>query len=249
MTDTCLIQCTKNLKMKVFALASVIFWTSTLAASIIPGNPNVPNSCSAVENNPPGDKFCNDPPVVPVELPLYQGTWFLSYVSGSATQFSSDPCTTANYTLNEEGNVDVLNCAVRRPGGIPSCVRAVASQRPNTTASGKLSVLFPNAPRAVFNPGQYSVAALLGFPGIGYFSAAVYQCGEVPGVGNAPGFYILTRNLWFREFVLYLMKVALKCRGFDVNVDFLTVGHSRCNYFFEESGFTEFDPSMFAPPS
>lgn len=189
--------------------------------------------CAPTQRNPPSDAFCTDPPVVPVDLPTYQGTWFLTYASGAALRFAGDACTTANYTLNAQNQVDVLNCASTRPGATPFCTRAIASQRPNTTASGKLQVFFPTSPPSPFNPARYSVAALLGWPRIGYLAAAVYQCSAPFGARNEPGFFILSRTLRFRPLILYLLKVQLACSGYDLNVTFVPGVQTNCKYFFD----------------
>ncbi|PXF45181.1 hypothetical protein BWQ96_05082 [Gracilariopsis chorda] len=225
-------------------LVTSILTTATATANVY--------KCTPTEVNPPSDAFCTDPPVVPVDLPTYQGTWFLTFASDAALRFGGDACTTANYTLNARNQIDVLNCAARQPAQRPFCARAVAAQRANTTASGKLQVSFPSAPRGLFNPARYSVAALLGWPRFGYLAAAVYQCAAVPNAANQSGFFILSRTLRFRALILYLLKLQLACAGYDVNVHFVPNNHTNCTYFFDRSGFVQFGaagPPMPPPPA
>lgn len=188
---------------------------------------------------PPSNKFCNFPPTVPVDLETYKGTWFNIYNSGSALRFSSSACVTANYELNENGTIAVLNCEQEDKSKLPQCSRAVASRRPGTKAPGKLQVFFPRVPPGPGNPGSYNVVELLGNTKIGYLAAAVYTCITTRDGEKAQGFFILSRTTLFRRTILFLLKRQLRCRGFDVSDRFVEVVHSKnCKYFYEDGGFT-----------
>lgn len=190
---------------------------------------------------PPTDAFCTSPPVFPdLDIPAYaNGTWFQTHVSGSAALFSSFRCTTANYTLTSDGTVSVLNCDLDEGASRPSCVRAVASPRENSSIAAELTVAFPSVPESPFNPGRYNVAAVLGDAAQGYRAAAVYQCAKpAPSVPGQPGFFIIARNTAEPEAMLEEMKKELACSGYNVaTVDFKPDNQKDCPYFFGEAGF------------
>ena len=190
----------------------------------------------AVPGKPPSDFFCRNPPTDFVDLDIYKGIWFQIYGSGSALRFSGTACTTANYELNKNGTVAVLNCSVREKGAIPSCARAVASPRKDTKDTGKLEVFFPSSPPSPANPGRYNVAALLGSNTF-YLAAAVYSCSSIPGVPNQSGFFILSRTTIFKELILSLLKLRLWCKGYDTSQMFKIIDQDNCKYFFDDSGF------------
>lgn len=185
----------------------------------------------------PSTAFCSNPPTASVNLDVYKGTWFQTYGSGAALQFSGDSCTTANYKLNKNGTVAVLNCSVRDGKTTPTCVRAIASQRPDTTDSGKLQVFFPSAPPSPGNPGRYNVAALLGNEKTGYLAAAVYTCLEIPGRPSSDGFFIISRTTLLKSTLLHLLKKKLECKGYDTSQTFKVIPQTGCKYFFQDSGF------------
>lgn len=187
---------------------------------------------------PPSDSFCSNPPTAPVNLNVYKGTWFQIFGSGSARQLTRDQCVTANYKLNKNNTVAVLNCSVRDGRELPSCTTGIASQRPGTTDPGKLQVFFPTLPTAPFNPGSYNVAALVGNEKIGYLAAAVYTCTKFPDGTKGDGFFILSRTTLLKHSILQLLTVQLECKGYDVSQVFEPVEQNDCRYFFQEKGST-----------
>lgn len=190
---------------------------------------------------PPDPSFCSLPPTVPeLDLDKYaNGVWYQIYGSGSATRFSGNSCVTANYTLNSEGNVDVLNCQHAANMARPICTVGIASARPGVNESSKLVVSFPNTPKGIGNPGNYNVAALLGSSSTGYLAAAVYQCLQPPEGPGLPGFYILSRTPHCPEWTLQALLAQLRCRGYDVSGEFTPIAQENCKYFFD-SGFDIF---------
>lgn len=224
----------------LLCIFSLIRITHTQTASIVSRDLFFKCAKPAKPGAPPSNKFCNFPPTVPIDLNTYKGTWFNIYNSGIALRFASGSCITANYRINKNGTIAVLNCLQQQnKRKLPECTRGLASRRPGTKAPGKLQVVFPRAPRGVGNPGPYNVAALLGNTKIGYFAAAVYFCDTTPGGKKEQGFFILSRTTLFRRTVLFLLKRQLRCRGFDVSDQFVKLVHTKdCKYFFEDGGFT-----------
>jgi lipocalin len=195
---------------------------------------------AASPRDPSSNEFCQNPPTVPnLDLTKYANSMYYSlYLSGSALSIEGigGRCITANYTLNPNKTVDVLNCQVLGAGKRkPSCVRAIGARRPGLEAS-KLTVSFPN-----FNPipSPYNVAAVLGSAEKGYTAAAVYTCGvAVPGATpEKPGFFIIARSVVNRERTLLKLQTILKSKGYDVSVDFVPTDQTDCLYFNGPQGF------------
>jgi lipocalin len=189
-------------------------------------------------SNANSEEFCQNPPTVPnLDLSKYANNMYYSlYLSGSARNLSGR-CITANYSLNPNATVNVLNCQVLGPGRRrPSCVRAIGARRPGLEPS-RLTVSFPGFRPTPF---PYNVAAVLGAPEAGgYTAAAVYACGSaVPGATpDLPGFYILGRSVENRQAVLQQLKHKLKDLGYNVDVDFVPTDHTDCLYFNDPTGF------------
>lgn len=215
-------------------IASVVLLLLTTAAVA----DRFPFQCVAPKRGMPSTSFCRRPPTVPVDLPTYAGLWFNTFITGSAVRFSRGTCITANYTQTRNGDIAVLNCNQRRRGDRPNCVKAVARKRKDVPDPGKLLVSFPGIPRGLFNPGQYNVVALLGDKNSGYYAAAAYQCVVLPDGVRVPGFFILSRSPLFPRVVLFLLKLKLRCYGYDVSVFFKEVPHDNCRYFYERPGFS-----------
>lgn len=219
---------------------------------------HIDDECKPVVKNPVPSEFCLNPPTVPVDLSVYSGTWFNTFVSGSAAFFATEPCITANYTANDNGTVSVLNCNAATIGSVPNCVRAIATRRDNVPMSGNLQVYFPGQPQGPFNPGRYSVAAFIGNATSGYEAVAVYQCSVTPDNVTAPGFYILSRGYPYNAQpwqTLKQLKEKLRCYGYTTLYDWLNIKHKNaCKYFFGPDGYTvqelSFTPSpwMTWPP-
>lgn len=193
--------------------------------------------CRAPTSSPPSNSFCLTPPVVTIkDLSEVQGTYFLAYASGSALRFASDPCTTANYSLNAKGNIDVLNCGLPNKDEKPSCVRAELSSRvTKEVPESRLVVQFEGPPRPG-NPGNYNVAAVKYKYRYGkreIEALAVYQCISSSS-GNEAGFYIITKRIRRRASLLRYFASQLLCTGYGFcKEDFRQIKQSRrsCRYF------------------
>lgn len=203
---------------------------------------------------PPSDQFCSSPPAVSnLDISAYaNGTWFQMHAFGSAATFGSLQCTTANYTLTADGTVDILNCALNAVGDSrTTCTRGKASQREGTALAAELSVFFPSLPQGTFNPGRYSVAAVLGSAEEGYTAAAVYSCQkpatDAPGL---PGFNILARDpAADPEVTLAALSKELECNGYNLEgAEFTADRQKDCTYFFDEAGFDISVPRRGPPP-
>lgn len=186
---------------------------------------------------------CLNPPVIRrLDIPAYTGRWFNTFVSGSAVEFAFD-CVTANYTLTEEGTIDVLNCSFNKTADRPACLPGVATRRPGLPSS-RLQVSFrPGMP-----PGSYNVAAVLGRRNYGYFAAAVYSCEIVNGV-PVEGLFIITRAPYAPGFVKERLMERLRCKGYLFSDELVPTPHSRmCKYFDGEDGFDTFGVDFFGGP-
>lgn len=197
-----------------------------------------PSQCKKVEKSPPSKSFCDRPPTVPVDLKAYSGLWYNIYSSGAARRFTRGTCITANYSLTPNGKVAVLNCnIVNKKIGV-QCVKAIAERRKDVSDEGKLVVKFENFPSGPSNRGNYNVAALIGSASAGYWAAAVYQCDRLSNGTNGTGFYILSRSRYLSWVTLLLLKLKLRCFGYDVNVNFERTPQKNCRYFNQSPGFT-----------
>ena len=143
-------------------------------------------------------------------------------------------CVTANYTLNDSGGINVINCQTLIPGNV-TCVRAFASIRESGNSPSHLQVQFPPLP-----PGPYNVAELLGDKEYGYYAAAVFSCeAPVPGAPDAPTWYIIVRNPYFYDLALQVLANKLRCKGYDLSKEqfYSTNQGAGCKYFDGPEGF------------
>lgn len=183
--------------------------------------------------SPPSAAFCRNPSVIrQVHIPAYTGRWFQIYASGSAVFISRSSCVTANYTLTENGELDVLNCFFTPDMPRASCLNGSARVRRGGRTS-QLEVQFPGTPYS-----NYNVAAILGNPNYGYAAVAVYSC-RVVGNDIFDGFFILARVPFQSQRVLKRLKDKLKCMGYAVDDHtFERTKHApECSYFSGEKGF------------
>lgn len=216
--------------MRSFAIA---FLVATFTAYASPTYCVLPQQVSA--------SFCKSPPVVnDFDLEQYIGEWFQIYTSGDATRMSTNRCVTANYTLLEDGTINVLNCQLPEDEDRPQCQRAVAERRVGEQPP-HLQVQFARLIRA----GPYNVAALLGDAESGYEAAAVYSC-SVSEDGFGEGFFIIARSPERAEYVIEKISAHLRCLGYSLKDQFVTsyLGDD-CKFFNERDGFVEVN--MFEP--
>lgn len=121
-----------------------------------------------------------------VDIHAYMGRWYEIQVSAAfRKQFESgDVCTTANYTLNGDGTVKVVNSGNEgSPTGRPNTAIGKAKQ----VSGGKLEVSF-------FGPfyGPYWIIDLEGDKADGYSTSLVYSC--TSGLFKVEDMWILSRT-------------------------------------------------------
>lgn len=202
---------------------------------LLSARPTLARYC--VPAHPTNAAFCRTPPVVRnFDLTPYMGKWYQLYTSGTATQFSSNRCVTANYTLAADGTVSVVNCHLPSEEELPQCQRAVAERRVGLEPP-HLQVQF-----APFLPaGDYNVAALLGDAESGYEAAAVYTC-RLEGDRVLEGVYFIARERERAEVVFEGLTRHMRCLGYVLDDKFYATGHEeQCRYFDGEKGFEEVD--------
>lgn len=203
------------------------------------------SNCKPIQKNPVSKQFCENPPTVSVDLKLYSGLWYGMFTSGTAVNFTTGTCITANYTLVQD-KISVLNCDARKVGAIPQCVQAVATRRDNVPMSGNLQVNFPFIPEGPFNPAKYNVAFLMKSKEGEYDAAAVYQCATTPDGTSLPGFYILVRKPPYQIQpwkLLRKIKERLRCEGYTTFYKWVNISHKPgCKYFYGPDGYTSMTP-------
>lgn len=185
--------------------------------------------------------FCNRPPVVAdFDLEQYAGKWYQIYTAADATPVSTNRCVTANYTLLEDGMVNVLNCQLPESENRPQCQRALAERRVGEQPP-HLQVQF-----APFLPaGPYNIAALLGDAESGYEAAAVYSC-TVSESGFSEGIFVIARSPKRPEYVIEKLSEHLRCVGYPLKESFVSsyLGDD-CKFFYDGDGIVEVN--MFEP--
>ncbi len=181
------------------------------------------------------NQFCANPPVDPVDKAAYTGTWFQAYVNDNALRLSQPNCVTANYTLQPDSSIGVLNCFSNSRTVKPRCGVARARPRPNSDSPGRLLVKFRGSP---FPEGAYNVAALLGDATYGYSAAAVFSCSRFRGSRGTSWFFIVRDPLYARLSTRRLIR-RLRCKGYDFKGVRLypTYQGRGCKYFYGKNGY------------
>lgn len=185
--------------------------------------------------SPLTDKFCTNPPVANVDRAAYTGTWYQAYVDDNALRFSQPNCVTANYTLQTDGSIGVLNCYSNKQTVDARCSVARARARPNSDSPGRLLVKFRGSS---FPEGPYNVAALLGDATYGYSAAAVFSCQTFRGRRGTSWFFIV-RDPYFGTLATRRLIRRLRCKGYDFKGVRLyrTYQGRGCKYFYAKTGY------------
>lgn len=181
------------------------------------------------------NKFCANPPVVPVDRAAYTGTWYQAYVDDNALRFSKPNCVTANYTLRQDGSIGVLNCYSNNKTVGAQCSVARARPRPNSDSTGRLLVKFRGSP---FPEGSYNVAHLLGSKSYGYSAAAIFSCNTFRG-RRGPSWFFIVRDPYFAALATRRLIRILRCKGYSFRGVKLypTYQGNKCKYFYGMNGF------------
>ncbi|XP_043465732.1 apolipoprotein D-like [Leptopilina heterotoma] len=109
-------------------LLSIIFLTCTGVLSQVPGIGNCPKV-----------KVIQD-----FNASKYMGLWYAATKYFAIFEFGGK-CTTANYSLNSNGSVNVINRQINILTERPSTIEGIARVKSNQT-EGKLEVVFPSLP-------------------------------------------------------------------------------------------------------